>query len=422
MLQLYGLEIFELTGIRERLVSLSKWSIYAYIYLFIWAVNRVSYTLKTEQDENLFSKVARQMTKTVRKLKNKQGSEGKTFFKKTLCILQLEMEEENLVKKKALAKEKSDEVRVPLQVMRESIKLAMEMAGQNTTGFDKKTLKLVSPRFMSIMPEQEENSLVRCEVTKIETFEQLDRSYNKEQGYSFLTREQLEIVYGDGSPYNMSNVLRNFKDMRLKDDPHHMIEHDIRALAEAEKFKMRRHDIVKSPFVLTPLTYAGKALSQPIILSPLVLSPITLSPAVLGPIVLSPWVFIPLILSPRVLSPLILSPLVFSPIILSPLVLHPLILVPGVFNPFILSPMVLSPLILSPQVFSPLILSPFVLNPLILTPMFGSPLVLSPFVLSPIILSPQALFAVVLSPYALSPLVESKLISSEIILSPSWLS
>lgn len=39
--------------------------------------------------------------------------------------------------------------------------MALEMAGQNTTGFEKKTLKLGSPRFMSIMPEQEEDSLVR---------------------------------------------------------------------------------------------------------------------------------------------------------------------------------------------------------------------------------------------------------------------
>ncbi|CAD6199638.1 unnamed protein product [Caenorhabditis auriculariae] len=414
-----------------------------------------------------------------------------------------------------MRKEDTKEVRVPLKLMRDAVRVAMQLAGQNTTDFDKKTLKMVSPRLMSILPEQEDDSLINLlspslfslhdegqglekllslpqmlksldnrdqeawldfiveasgvsdnldkaektiadnkdkemrgengvplyftkenateiigdvEKKKIEVFEDLDKSYTKEQkddldtkGYAFLDKKQLNTVYGKGSPYGDVKTLKKFR--RLRDDPERFIETDIRALAEAEKFKARRHDIVGSPFVLTPLTFASAPLTNTfVVLSPIVLSPITLSPAVLGPIILSPWVFVPLVLSPRVLSPLILNPLIFSPIILSPLVLHPLILVPGIFNPLILSPLVLSPLILSPQVFTPLILSPFALNPLILTPMVGSPLILSPFVLSPIILSPQALFAVVLSPYALSPLVESKLIAAEVVLSPSWLS
>ncbi|RCN24086.1 hypothetical protein ANCCAN_30224, partial [Ancylostoma caninum] len=196
------------------------------------------------------------------------------------------------------------------------------------------------------------------EKRKIDTFEALDKSYTSEQknaldkyGYAFLDSKQLHIVYGANSPYNKTDSLRMFKKMRrLRDDPHHLVEKDIRALAEAKKFRVRQKDIVASPFISTPLTFASGPLSNTfIVLSPLVLSPITLSPAVLGPIILSPWVFIPLVLSPRVLSPLIVNPLIFSPIILSPLVLHPLILVPGVFNPVVLSPLVLSPFILSPQ-------------------------------------------------------------------------
>lgn len=519
-------------------------------------VQRDNYQLRTAEDVDPMTRLANSMTKTVRVMKNKEekaepwieavgrmkklGENAKKEKKnrelmkkrlrqmidntpaefidprKPVALKQAEMEDEQQELTKLMRKKEKEEIRVPLKFLREAVKTAMMLGGQNVTDFEKKTLKMVSPRMMSLVPEQEDDSLFNLlspslfslhnegegvekltslphllkkldnhgqnawmdfiveaagvsdavneaeekfrkkkdqelrgpdgvplyftkenatkifgneEKSKIEIFEYLDKNYNEEQkkklnddGFAFLTPHQMEKLYGKGSPYNSTKALRKFK--RLRDDPERYIEKDIRALAEAEKFKVaRRADIVGSPFILTPLTFASVPLSNKfIVLSPLVLSPITLSPAVLGPIILSPWVFVPLVLSPRVLSPLILNPLVFSPIVLSPLVLHPLILVPGVFNPVILSPLLLSPLILSPQVFSPLILSPFALNPLILTPMVGSPLILSPFVLSPIILSPQALFAVVLSPYALSPLVESKLIAAEVVLSPSWLS
>lgn len=519
-------------------------------------VQRDSYSLRTSDDVDPMSKLAQKMTNTVRAIKGKEertepwheaigrikklGEQAKKEKKnreimkkrlrqmidntpaefidprKPIALEQAEMEDEKTEIKKMMAKKERDELRVPLKFLRQAVKTAMMLGGQNVTDFDRKTLKMASPRMMSIVPEQEDESLFNLlspslfslhdegegvekltslphllkkldnhgqnawldfivetagideyvsdtekafrekkdqelrgtdgvplyftkenatkiigqeEKTKIEIFEYLDKDYNEEQkaklntdGYAVLTDHQMEKLYGKGSPYNNTKTLKRLK--RLRDDPERYIEHDIRSLAEAEKFRSStRKDIVGSPFILTPLTFASVPLSNKfIVLSPLVLSPITLSPAVLGPIILSPWVFVPLVLSPRVLSPLILNPLVFSPIVLSPLVLHPLILVPGVFNPIILSPLLLSPLILSPQVFTPLILSPFALNPLILTPMVGSPLVLSPFVLSPIILSPQALFAVVLSPYALSPLVESKLIAAEVVLSPSWLS
>ncbi|CEF60082.1 Moulting cycle MLT-10-like protein family-containing protein [Strongyloides ratti] len=399
----------------------------------------------------------------------------------------------------------------------------MSLGGANTSNFDSKTIKLLSPRFLSLVPDQVGNDTVNLlspslfslhgegkneeqlfslkkllgiltpndqdawldfiveaagvsdsiekkekllkerrknemigmhgeklyftkenvtkrygdeEKRKIEIFEKLSKTYSKDQiskldnrGFAILTKSQMETVYGNDSPFNSSEALQNLSDIDEENIMEILIK-SIRDIADGKlqpnydikDGKRRKRAIVSSPFLLTPLTFSGAALSQPVVLSPLVLSPITLSPAVLGPIVLSPWVFVPLVLSPRVLSPLILSPLVGSPIILSPLVLHPLILVPGVMNPFVLSPFVLSPFILSPQALTPVILSPFALSPLILTPMVLSPLVLSPFVLSPIILSPQALFAVVLSPYALSPLVESKLIASEVVLSPSWLS
>ncbi|KAK5979264.1 hypothetical protein GCK32_000651 [Trichostrongylus colubriformis] len=520
----------------------------------IQVVNRSSYNLASSEDSFL-SKVVRQTAKTIRKLKDKDGElrswratvdrikhvgeEERAMAKrrkamkkrlkqllentpgefedpmKRLAVNEMEIEDEKLSLKRKLAKEKNSEIRVPMKVVRESLKIALVLSGKNVSDFDKKTIKLLSPRFLSVVPEQDTEDLITLlspslfsihdqgngteksmslpnlvkalpnkdqeawldfimeasgvidavdmtekaqkqireretrgpdgtplyfvkenvtkilgdtERRKIETFEEVDRLYTEKQkedldkqGYAFLTTKQLDVVYGPASPYNNSKSYQLFKSLlRRHDDPHHLIENNIRALAEAKKFRRRLKQIVLAPMVLVNLFAA--ALSTPIILSPLVLSPITLSPAVLGPIVLSPWVFVPLTLSPRVLAPLILNPLLFSPIFLSPLVLHPLILVPGVVNPVTLSPLVLSPLILSPQVITPITLSPLVLSPLIYNPMVASPVFLSPLLLSPIICSPQFLFALVMSPYAFSPIIQSKLIASEVILSPSWMS
>ncbi|CAJ0608071.1 unnamed protein product [Cylicocyclus nassatus] len=520
-------------------------------------LSRPSYNISFEDDDTLFTKVARKLTKTIRSFKDKPGMESWRLavqrikkvgavaralskrrkelkrrlkhwientpdeFKdprKDAALNQMEAAERKAKLQKLLAKRKGDEVKIPMRLLRESIKMLLIASGKNVTNFDKKTIKLISPRFLSLVPEQDDDELFNVlspslfslhqegndvekamslhhmlkqlpnkdqeawldfiveaagvtdavdkvekvqkgmrdremlnedgvplyftkenatmivgdiERRKIETFEALDRSYTLDQrddlerlGYAFLNTKQLNIIYGPDSPYNKSDSLKLFTKLRrYRDDPHHLIDREIRLLAEAKKFGLsRRKTIALSPFVLTWLVFQSEALSQTVVLSPLVLSPIILSPAVLGPIILSPWVMCPMVLSPRALGPLIVNPIIFSPIILSPLVLHPLILVPGVFNPLVLTPLALSPLILSPQVFTPLILCPMVLNPLILTPMAGSPLILSPFALSPLILSPQAVSAVVLSPYALSPLIESKLIATEVVLSPSWLS
>ncbi|KJH47026.1 hypothetical protein DICVIV_06913 [Dictyocaulus viviparus] len=415
-----------------------------------------------------------------KKLTSQKRDEIRVPMKLLRDSIKMQMEDEKLLMKKKLTSQKRDEIRVPMKLLRDSIKLVLAASGKNVTKFDKKTVKLASPRLLSVVPEQDDEDLLNILSPSLfslhedgteeeksmslpnllkelpnsdqeawldfiteaagvsDTVDKAEKEYKKlaekdmmsfDEEPLYLKKENVSDLLGSTERRKIETfemLDRSYtidqKIHRRHENPHHLIERDIRALAEAKKFRVRQKDITLSPFVLTPLTFAGQALSQTITLSPLLLSPITLSPAVLGPIILSPWVFVPLVLSPRVLSPLVLSPLVFSPIILSPLVLHPLILVPGIFNPLILSPLVLSPLILSPQLFSPLILSPMVLNPLILTPIAGSPLVLSPFLLSPIIGSPLLLSSVVLSPYALSPLIESKLVTSEVILSPSWLS
>ncbi|XGW13037.1 hypothetical protein V3C99_013575 [Haemonchus contortus] len=529
----------------------------------IEVVNRASYNLPSADTDSFVSNVIRQTARTIRRFKNKDnetqswrsvvrhvktmGRAARKMKKhrkalkqrlrqmidntpdsfqdpmRTMKVNEMEMEDEEIANKRKKATEENELFQVPISIFREAVKLAMAANGKNVSNFDSKTIRVVSPRFLSIVPEQNPDEVInmlspslfsihgegsdaektmslqnlvkalpnkdqeawldfiveaagvtdfidktekekeeqrRKEVSaadgtplyftkknvtkifgedekrKIETFEELDRMYTDSQkedldrrGYSFLTPEQLDLVYGPKSPFNDTVLHKKFlKLRRLHDeaDPHHLIEKDIRALAEAKKFgSERRKQIITEVFppgVQTPFTKPGDPIFVLEALSPLLLTSIVASPTILGAVVLSPWTFVPLVLAPRVIAPVILSPINFDPVILSPLVMHPFILSPGVFNPIVLSPLVLSPFILSPQVLSPIILSPLVLNPSVYSPKAVTTWLLSPYVLTPPICSPSLLYALILSPFALSPLVHTKLISTAVILSPSWLS
>ncbi|KAL3105795.1 hypothetical protein niasHT_026570 [Heterodera trifolii] len=102
-------------------------------------------------------------------------------------------------------------------------------------------------------------------------------------------------------------------------------------------------------------------------------------------------------------------------------VLSPIMLRPFMFSPT-LTPSVLGPLVLSPNIFSPIILAPSVLSPFVLSPSAPMPLILSPYVLSPYILSPMAMAPVILTPYVLSPNILNPFAMSPLILSPTVLS
>ncbi|KAI6195636.1 hypothetical protein M3Y94_01010500 [Aphelenchoides besseyi] len=126
---------------------------------------------------------------------------------------------------------------------------------------------------------------------------------------------------------------------------------------------------------------------------------------------------------------IVLSPILFTSIVLAPqlasatnrsvTILQSLAL-PWMFVPLVLSPRVLGALVLSPFVFAPIILTPLALHPAILSPGLFNPLVLSPVVLVPFILSPQVFTPhpsflirhLVGSPLILSPFVLSPIIAS----------
>ncbi|KAI6237542.1 hypothetical protein M3Y95_00276000 [Aphelenchoides besseyi] len=102
----------------------------------------------------------------------------------------------------------------------------------------------------------------------------------------------------------------------------------------------------------------------------------------------------------------------------NPIVFSPIL--PGItVNSFVyFSPLVFSPLIGVFTILGPLILSPWIFTPLILSPKLMSPIIISPFLFSPTILSPYALHPVILSPGVFNPLILSPLLLGPSILSP----
>ncbi|KHJ91908.1 hypothetical protein OESDEN_08211 [Oesophagostomum dentatum] len=125
-------------------------------------INRSSYTIPSIDDDTIFAKVARQMTKTVRKLKNKEGLESwrsavqrikkvgadarevknrrKELKKKLrqmiantpeefqdprkpLAMKEMDLQDEKTLKEKKVIKKKRDEIRIPMKIVRDSIKV-----------------------------------------------------------------------------------------------------------------------------------------------------------------------------------------------------------------------------------------------------------------------------------------------------------
>ncbi|KAK6055535.1 hypothetical protein COOONC_05132, partial [Cooperia oncophora] len=126
-------------------------------------VNRSSYNLASPDDDSFFSKVVRQTAKTIRKFKSKDGGTeswrsaiqrvklmGKEAHemakrrkamkkrlremidntpdefqdpRKPLVMDQLEMEDQEKARKKRIGMEKKEEIRIPMKILRESIKV-----------------------------------------------------------------------------------------------------------------------------------------------------------------------------------------------------------------------------------------------------------------------------------------------------------
>ncbi|VDK48970.1 unnamed protein product [Anisakis simplex] len=417
--------------------------------------------------------------------------------------------------------EKDNQERVQaVRLLREAIKLAMVVSGHNYSTIRNKTLRVGSPRFLSIVPEEANDTLsffspslfslhdqgkaseallsipsvvrafdkdyeewmnfvletsgvfdiiklikekglgkIRLHLEnlprgiddqpmyftkenltemfgnesrrKAEFFESLSKDLTRQQlkdfkrkGFSILTKDQLNTVYGESSPFSDPSSLKKFSSMS-HEEVHQRLLSDLRKLAKPVNtegvLSRRKRQVIQPVRILSPILFAEEynKYGAGLILSPVLFTSIFFSPTILGPYILSPYMFIPTVFSPRVLSPVIVSPSGFAPFVLSSLVMRPTIMSPQVLNPVILCPLVLTPFIMSPTVLSPLILTPFALCPVVLRPTALRIILLSPYVLSPAWRSPSYLVMVLLSPRAFSPALNSTGTASSVILSPS---
>lgn len=98
------------------------------------------------------------------------------------------------------------------------------------------------------------------------------------------------------------------------------------------------------------------------------------------------------------------------------------VLAPIVFQAFVNVFLLARPIILSPILFSSLILAPSVFGPVILSPWAFVPLVLAPRLMSPLVLSPVIFAPVILTPLALHPIILSPGAFVPFVLSPAVLS
>ncbi|ULU06345.1 hypothetical protein L3Y34_018302 [Caenorhabditis briggsae] len=224
----------------------------------------------------------------------KCSSEAETLAEHAKCLIQLEdyAHRNRLIHRKRLF------VR--------TAKMSLGMTGYNTTDFDRKIVRIISPRIMSVIPQEEE-------------------AKNNE------SVSQPTIL----SPVMLCSLI---------------LSPAIYGVMIMSPWLMV--PVIISPRLLSPVA-VNPFLMVPIIISPLAFNPFILCPGSMNPFVLSPLVFTPFILSPQVLTPLILTPFCLGPIILNPLALSPLVL----------SPFVLSPTILSPQYVTAVVLSPYALSP-----------------------------------------------------------
>ncbi|RCN44071.1 hypothetical protein ANCCAN_09934 [Ancylostoma caninum] len=48
-------------------------------------------------------------------------------------------------------------LRAPIDLVRQAVKISMMMSGKNVSNFDKKNFKMISPRFLPVVPEEDDN-------------------------------------------------------------------------------------------------------------------------------------------------------------------------------------------------------------------------------------------------------------------------
>ncbi|GMR62226.1 hypothetical protein PMAYCL1PPCAC_32421 [Pristionchus mayeri] len=372
-------------------------------------------------------------------------------------------------------------LRQPLRLMRDAVKLGLMAAGRNVSNFGDKTLKLISPRLLSVIAEDEKEKENQVNLLSPSLFSLHDEGKGIERSTSLVngmglakTKDHMAWLDLVMEASGITDAVENMKDEKIKKAMTSILsEGDMRSptgqplyftkknvsemygesetrkidtmellhttftpeqVEEQKKFgfAVLRKDQLEivygknSPYANEERLETFKNIPKEEMHGHIVRNVRAL--AEMKSFRVSTQMEPPsrarrkrnVILAPVVLVPLIFaSALLSGPVILSPILLSPIILSPAVLGPLILSPLAFVPVILSPRVLSPFILSPEIFTPIILSPLALHPFILSPGVFNPFILSPMVLSPFILSPQVFSPLILSPFALTPIILTPT---
>ncbi|KAI6238496.1 hypothetical protein M3Y99_00673100 [Aphelenchoides fujianensis] len=355
---------------------------------------------------------------------------------------------------KAKTKKNRKPLEKVMQLLRDGIKLGYSLSGQNTTDFDTRTMKLVSPRLLGVVPEEKNDDELNLlspslfslhnqgegleNLTSMSTLLSGMPSRDQQMWLDLIMEASGEVDEAEHQHEEHKNHTGFFDPGSLKDEhgvPLYFTtenatkiggEFEARKAATFEQLQQMYTKEQASPFEaaddrfllvqLRELNHTGyveltekqlfhlygphspynnsEALQR---FTHKRNSTLTVHDHIETDVkTLSEMENFKIRQKDVVLSPILFTNLVLVPQVASQaLILSPLILSPAVFGAVILSPWLFVPLVLSPRVLGALVLSPFLFSPLalhpaILSPGLFNPLVLSPVVLVPFILSPQA--------------------------------
>ncbi|EPB76262.1 hypothetical protein ANCCEY_04624 [Ancylostoma ceylanicum] len=294
-------------------------------------------------------------------------------------------------------------LRAPIDLIRQAVKISMMMSGKNVSNFDKKNFKMISPRFLPVVPEEDDDNNVNLLSPSLFALHNDGSGVEKETSLAramkiFGEKDNTALLNFIMEASGVSDALDNMKNgkytldkTRQNDNPLYSPtgqplwfskENVTEIFGDREKNKVEVFEKLQKSYTeeqMAEMNSTGYIImnekQRALIYGPsspyhdpetykrltnvsAADVPHMLEKAVRGiatetmkfqverrkDITLSPLIFTPVILDPATASqPIILSPLLFDPLILSPAVFGAVILSPYAFVPIILGPRVLSP-------------------------------------------------------------------------------